>query len=247
MKNRNQMSLLMEGWRNFLNESKEAVSSIFSNSDMSRVEGTFNSRKVDSPNAAGSVFRKDVQLEEIMSADWKEVKYPGVVRDPAVAFQAKIDNVGMSGIVDLESVDPNTECKIQTGHNGYAKTSTGMPAAECVLSDVELKNVNIVTLIAGPDSEDSSKFVFWTFYPGTPDNKPSTLEGGSVGSKVESEDGVGEISMETVEEVALSNSWEKREDKRSNCEGKFVYYTTVGELRKHRDTRFSMGKYSKII
>lgn len=236
--NRKDTQLLVESWRRLLREGEAlgvSVEDIFANSDESYVISTLENRKIGAPNAAGSVFDAQTTIEDIKGANWRRVEYPGLIREPAIAFETS-DVGGYLGIVGLSRVSPDTVCKIQTGHNGKATTPNGDPAAECILRDVDLEKQEVTTLIAGPMKEDPERFIVWTFYPGTPEIP-------DVGGK----DGPETISMVDVERIARESGWEEVEDGRRGCEGMIAFKTTVGELRSHYETKFSMGKYSASI
>jgi hypothetical protein len=170
------MKLLLENWREYLNENANmsSVRDAFANTPSDYLEASVKQRN-PGPGSAGSTFSSPISVEELVSASWEPYNHPDI-ESPAIAFKAPIS--GQLGIADIDSLPDDQPVRFQPAHAGKATVKDedspdfGQQTAEVAASIPEgNRTVQHTTLILGPSQEDASKLRVWTFFPGDPTGK----------------------------------------------------------------------------
>ena len=179
--NRKEYSLLVEGWRNFINENESAdmsneVLEAWNNTSDAHLNKSFKQR---APGGAGSTFDDQVTLEKLKNANWRIHPDPNnYVRSPAVAYVTN-DFGGVLGMLPVDALSDSVSVKFQPAHMGDAKTPEGDIIYEAVTAfEGGRPQQDNTTLLVGPKwypghAKDESKNVIWTFFPGDPTPPPN--------------------------------------------------------------------------
>lgn len=145
------------------------IQQAFDNTDTSYMEASLKQRN-PGPGSAGSTFDHFTTMEDLKTARWEKSNDPAI-QAPGMGFTSSQFG-GLLGITKLESLPQDMPVVIQPAHGGRAMIRDGefkgQNPAECAanLSDAQRMKVDYTTLIIGPDREDPSKSVVWTFFPG---------------------------------------------------------------------------------
>jgi len=165
---KNNMKMLMEGWRRFINEDdslvkagNQEVEEIFNRSDKAYLEKTLRTRNPGSSIQAGSVFEDEQTVDSLMNAKWVPLANENI-KPPAVAFTAQIP--GKLGYVPIENLADNLPVRFQLSHGGAGGKSGDAAEVVAVFND-SVARVENTTLICGPGE---GGLVVWTFHPGDP-------------------------------------------------------------------------------
>jgi hypothetical protein len=168
------MKLLLENWREYLNENTKLVSDAFSNTPADYIEASVNQRN-PGPDSAGSTFASPMSVEELISANWEPYDHADI-QSPAVGFKAPIS--GQLGIADINQLPDNQTVRFQPAHGGKVTVKDeGSPKFGQQLAEVVTnippgnREVEHTTLILGPSQEDKTILRVWTFFPGDPTPK----------------------------------------------------------------------------
>lgn len=176
MKNnmKNNMKLIMENWRRFLNENEESktiVQKALENSDKEYLEKSLKQRN-PGEGSAGSTFSSAQTIESLKKADWEPLSHnKEAISSPAVAYEAPIP--GKLGAAPIDDVSSSDKAVIQPAHGGKGiDRKTGKLMAELVAVLPKAPETDFTTIILGPNSKEDETLTVWTFHPGAP-IKPS--------------------------------------------------------------------------
>ena len=145
------------------------IENAFDNTDSNYIEASLKQRN-PGPDSAGSTFEEQTTFDDLKYAAWLPANDPAI-ETPAEGYVTKLFG-GLLGITKLETLPQNMTVLLQPAHAGKAKIRdgefAGMNPAECaaVLTNDQRMKVDFTTLIVGPDRDDPSKTVVWTFFPG---------------------------------------------------------------------------------
>jgi len=126
---------------------------------MPHYENTFLTRN-PGDESEGSVFFEAQTSESLKAASWEPYSHPDI---SARARGYKTNISGTFGLVDLNSLAPDTPVKAVLGHKGEDPFITMLIDKSSVPSD--LTKTDFTTILLGPGDDG---LIVWTFFPGPP-------------------------------------------------------------------------------
>lgn len=145
------------------------IEQAFDNTDPSYMEASLKQRN-PGPGSAGSTFDYMTTIDDLKYGNWEPANDPAITA-PGEGYKSTQFG-GLLGITEMETLPQDMTVVLQPAHGGKAKIRDGefkgQNPAECaaVLTDNQRTKVDYTTLIIGPDRQDPSKMVVWTFFPG---------------------------------------------------------------------------------